>query len=562
MQNRVYFTWDDVDYVASGEARDSGYIELPTGEFLQVIKWNESFQPEQFVLLEVSPPGWCLSGDTEICLLDGRNEKISNLVGQEVFVYSIDENLNIVAGEACNIMPTRVSSLVRVYLDNDSYVDTTPDHRFMLRDGSFKEAQHLSVGESLMPLYKEFPEDKRFYEWVYNPGKNNWQATHRIMAKKAPKEARNSKGQFTGWVVHHIDLNKYNNCPNNLIWMSPKEHGLLHKQLNSSAEAREKSSKNMMKLNEKLWYEENYKEWRERKKESNKIVGSNNLKKLWQNEEFKKEVSARSKETIKKAQQAYNGSELQKENSSKNLKKTWQKNREVMLEACKKGGKASLFGSEEHKKLVSESNKKRCLEGRCGHKSHKDRLNHKVVRIEFLEGNHQTYDLTVPNYNNFALTNGVFVHNSGTVKAMKKHKDIDNPFALAWSMKKKGNKPHYKPEPKDSSKSDKEPEKKKKYKKEDKKKKKAESFKEFYKIKENMMGQPKQSNKDFVRQVFQKQAPTMNAIEPDEYPPIPGMEGPFQYKNGRILYYNPREGKYYDRKTDTYLDNSELNFMM
>src|SRR5208282_4368364 len=37
---------------------------------------------------------------------------------------------------------------------------------------------------------------------------------------------------------------------------------------------------------------------------------------------------------------------------------------------------------------------------------------------------------------------------SGTVKAMKKHKEIDNPFALAWSMKNKGDKPHYKPEPK------------------------------------------------------------------------------------------------------------------
>ena len=32
----------------------------------------------------------------------------------------------------------------------------------------------------------------------------------------------------------------------------------------------------------------------------------------------------------------------------------------------------------------------------------------------------------------------------GTVKAMKKHKDIDNPFALAWSMKNKGYKSHKK----------------------------------------------------------------------------------------------------------------------
>ena len=30
----------------------------------------------------------------------------------------------------------------------------------------------------------------------------------------------------------------------------------------------------------------------------------------------------------------------------------------------------------------------------------------------------------------------------GTVKKMKKHKDIDNPWALAWSMKNQGDTPH------------------------------------------------------------------------------------------------------------------------
>ena len=32
----------------------------------------------------------------------------------------------------------------------------------------------------------------------------------------------------------------------------------------------------------------------------------------------------------------------------------------------------------------------------------------------------------------------------GTVKAMKKHKEIDNPYALAWYMKNKGDRSHYK----------------------------------------------------------------------------------------------------------------------
>jgi len=64
----------------------------------------------------------------------------------------------------------------------------------------------------------------------------------------------------------------------------------------------------------------------------------------------------------------------------------------------------------------------------------------------------------------------------GTVRAMKTHKepkkDIDNPYALAWHMKKKGDKPHYKDQP--TSKKGK-PKKKKKYKEKDTDKK-SESF--------------------------------------------------------------------------------------
>jgi hypothetical protein len=69
---------------------------------------------------------------------------------------------------------------------------------------------------------------------------------------------------------------------------------------------------------------------------------------------------------------------------------------------------------------------------------------------------------------------------SGTVKAMKRHKEIDNPFALAWYEKNKGEKAHYKPEPKDSSKSKKPPEKKEKYKDEKSSRhKKLKGFKEW-----------------------------------------------------------------------------------
>ena len=73
---------------------------------------------------------------------------------------------------------------------------------------------------------------------------------------------------------------------------------------------------------------------------------------------------------------------------------------------------------------------------------------------------------------------------SGTVKAMKKHKDIDNPFALAWYMKKKGDKPHYKPEKKG-----KEPKKKGG---DEKKKCKMESFAQYVERRELNEGKKKE----------------------------------------------------------------------
>lgn len=40
------------------------------------------------------------------------------------------------------------------------------------------------------------------------------------------------------------------------------------------------------------------------------------------------------------------------------------------------------------------------------------------------------------------------------------------------------------------------------------------------------------------------------------YEPRKGLEGPFNF-NGRVLYYDPREGKYWDPKTDFYVSHSE-----
>ena len=44
----------------------------------------------------------------------------------------------------------------------------------------------------------------------------------------------------------------------------------------------------------------------------------------------------------------------------------------------------------------------------------------------------------------------------------------------------------------------------------------------------------------------------------EKYGPRRGLEGPFNF-TGRVLYYDPREGQYYDPKTDFYVEQAEMD---
>jgi hypothetical protein len=40
--------------------------------------------------------------------------------------------------------------------------------------------------------------------------------------------------------------------------------------------------------------------------------------------------------------------------------------------------------------------------------------------------------------------------------------------------------------------------------------------------------------------------------------PRNGLEGPFHYPNGRVLYYDVKAGEYWDPLTDFYVDSAEV----
>lgn len=50
-------------------------------------------------------------------------------------------------------------------------------------------------------------------------------------------------------------------------------------------------------------------------------------------------------------------------------------------------------------------------------------------------------------------------------------------------------------------------------------------------------------------------------IDRDRYQERPGLEGPFSAKNGKVVYYDKVEGKYYDPDTDMYIDHDDWQAM-
>jgi len=100
----------------------------------------------------------CFAGDTKVELYNGEQKTLAELVdmahrGARVDVFTVDAHRNV------RIKPMRAPRLVRrndpvvkVTLESGAEIVCTPDHRFMLRDGTYREAEKLKAKDQLMPF--------------------------------------------------------------------------------------------------------------------------------------------------------------------------------------------------------------------------------------------------------------------------------------------------------------------------------------------------------------------------------------------------------------------------
>jgi len=121
----------------------------------------------ELYLVEGDSAGGCFSGDTQIALTDGRSLSFKQLVeehnlGKRNFCYTIRHDGRIGIEEIKNPRVTKQDAeVIRIVLDNTQEIVCTPNHLFMLRDGSYKQAKELTKSDSLMPLRKKLSEIKK-----------------------------------------------------------------------------------------------------------------------------------------------------------------------------------------------------------------------------------------------------------------------------------------------------------------------------------------------------------------------------------------------------------------
>ena len=103
------------------------------------------------------PANGCFVPETRILLTDNRSLSITDLLEEQAehkinHVYTINCRTGKTEIKTIKrVFPTKIATrLLRVTLDNGAIIQCTPEHKFMLTDGSFVEIQKLSAGIQLM----------------------------------------------------------------------------------------------------------------------------------------------------------------------------------------------------------------------------------------------------------------------------------------------------------------------------------------------------------------------------------------------------------------------------
>ncbi|MDQ7025496.1 MAG: ATP-binding protein [Anaerolineae bacterium] len=448
----------------------------------------------EIYIVEGDSAGGCFSGDTKIALADGRNLTFEELVkeqeeGKEHFIYTIRNNGTVGLEQALHARVTKKNAqVIRLTLDNGETITCTPDHLFMLRDGSYKEAHGLTSNDSIMPLYRKLSDVTESgitidgYEMTWDPRSDSWLFTH-VLADWYNRWIGNYKESADDH-RHHVDFNKLNNNPTNIQRMPADEHLKLHqehllhtlhrpdviekcREIHQTDEYRAMMSERMQrpetrailsKQARKQWEDEAYKSYMVEKwrkfYESNSEYRQMNRERLneaqieyWSKEENRQFQAERVRQFfIDNPDARKTLSELAKEQWQDEELLEWRRKKtaEQWIPEFREKRRATL-NQTYYNKTISTLKQIEIEQGELNINAYREfriksrdksllrfdtfcnryfdsdqklareavsNYNHRIVKVEYLIEAMDVYDIEVPNTHNFALTSGVFVHNS------------------------------------------------------------------------------------------------------------------------------------------------------
>ena len=166
----------------------------------------------------------CLSGDTEIDLLDGSTKTMgqicSEYAGKDFWVLGF--NVNTKEWEPCKAHSPAVTGYRTVYkvtLDNGKWFKATAEHPVLGKDNRWYRVDELKVGQSLMPYNLTYDHNGYAHVWD-NRSQKKVKRFRLVQQWKNPIQK--------GYSVHHKSGIKVDDTPSNLLPISYKSHFALH----------------------------------------------------------------------------------------------------------------------------------------------------------------------------------------------------------------------------------------------------------------------------------------------------------------------------------------------
>jgi dCTP deaminase len=419
---------------------EGDYCLIPPNSFAlaETVEYLEIPRDMIAVCVGKSTYARCFRGDTRVALVDGSAPTLEEMTrraeeGEMFWGYSIGPHgrMLVTLLEA----PRHVGSdnLIEVVLDTGEPIFCTPDHLFLMRDGRMVEAERLRQGDSLMPLYRQV---FRGYEVAYQPLNGYLYPTHRLADEWNVRHG--IYPDVPGTDRHHIDQDRRNNRPWNIMRMEAGEHTRFHNAQTYGPDFDPDEHSAAIKAALEALQQDP--EWSRRYC----LTQQERAMRFWHEDEYaaararllamRQNQSDETRERHRQAMLRRYSDPAERQRQSDLMRRAWSKDdgsrRRKQAEVARAINLRAEITAEVVRAALDETGSIRGAARLLGcdrsvlrrfpglldaFRGRLPKRNHKVAAVRPVQGTQDVYCLTVPEAGNFALEAGVFIGNCGII---------------------------------------------------------------------------------------------------------------------------------------------------